>query len=90
MQCLLNFQIYSFTLFCILHDCFLNLFFFLRLHIIDLSLKVHSLLHEQDIQQLLQLQQLVLVPGHPLPSPAQFLLPQAQQGQQGGFGFHWS
>uniref|UniRef100_A0A3B1JD97 POU class 2 homeobox 2a n=1 Tax=Astyanax mexicanus TaxID=7994 RepID=A0A3B1JD97_ASTMX len=37
-----------------------------------------------DIQQLLQLQQLVLVPGHPLPSPAQFLLPQAQQGQQGG------
>ncbi|KAJ8389454.1 hypothetical protein AAFF_G00119920 [Aldrovandia affinis] len=37
----------------------------------------------QDIQQLLQLQQLVLVPGHPLHSPAQFLLPQAQQGQQG-------
>ncbi|XP_053537319.1 POU domain, class 2, transcription factor 2 isoform X5 [Ictalurus punctatus] len=36
-----------------------------------------------DIQQLLQLQQLVLVPGHPLSSPAQFLLPQAQQGQQG-------
>ncbi|XP_054904118.1 POU domain, class 2, transcription factor 2 isoform X2 [Poeciliopsis prolifica] len=36
-----------------------------------------------DIQQLLQLQQLVLVPGHPLPSPAQFLLPQAQQSQQG-------
>ncbi|XP_026173285.1 POU domain, class 2, transcription factor 2 isoform X3 [Mastacembelus armatus] len=36
-----------------------------------------------DLQQLLQLQQLVLVPGHPLPSPAQFLLPQAQQGQQG-------
>ncbi|XP_051576755.1 POU domain, class 2, transcription factor 2-like isoform X1 [Myxocyprinus asiaticus] len=35
----------------------------------------------QDIQQLLQLQQLVLVPGHTLPSPAQFLLP--QQGQQG-------
>ncbi|XP_055359076.1 POU domain, class 2, transcription factor 2 isoform X9 [Betta splendens] len=33
-----------------------------------------------DIQQLLQLQQLVLVPGHPLQSPAQFLLPQAQQG----------
>lgn len=44
----------------------------------------HSLLIEQDIQQLLQLQQLVLVPGHSLPSPAQFLLPQAQQGQQGG------
>ncbi|MGH0135496.1 UNVERIFIED_CONTAM: hypothetical protein FKN15_054704 [Acipenser sinensis] len=37
----------------------------------------------KDIQQLLQLQQLVLVPGHPLQSPAQFLLPQAQQGQQG-------
>ncbi|XP_045901860.1 POU domain, class 2, transcription factor 2 isoform X7 [Micropterus dolomieu] len=36
-----------------------------------------------DIQQLLQLQQLVLVPGHPLPSPTQFLLPKAQQGQQG-------
>ncbi|XP_023186939.1 POU domain, class 2, transcription factor 2 isoform X1 [Xiphophorus maculatus] len=36
-----------------------------------------------DIQQLLQLQQLVLVPGHTLPSPAQFLLPQAQQSQQG-------
>ncbi|XP_034553128.1 POU domain, class 2, transcription factor 2 isoform X2 [Notolabrus celidotus] len=36
-----------------------------------------------DIQQLLQIQQLVLVPGHSLPSPAQFLLPQAQQGQQG-------
>ncbi|XP_057196825.1 POU domain, class 2, transcription factor 2 isoform X2 [Triplophysa rosa] len=35
----------------------------------------------QDIQQLLQLQQLVLVPGHALPSPAQFFLP--QQGQQG-------
>uniref|UniRef100_W5L4I1 POU domain protein n=2 Tax=Astyanax mexicanus TaxID=7994 RepID=W5L4I1_ASTMX len=39
----------------------------------------------QDIQQLLQLQQLVLMPGHPLQSPAQFLLPQAQaqQSQQG-------
>ncbi|XP_058260292.1 POU domain, class 2, transcription factor 2 isoform X2 [Hemibagrus wyckioides] len=37
----------------------------------------------QDIQQLLQLQQLVLMPGHPLQS--QFLLPQAQaqQSQQG-------
>ncbi|XP_045072449.1 POU domain, class 2, transcription factor 2-like isoform X6 [Coregonus clupeaformis] len=34
-----------------------------------------------DIQQLLQLQQLVLVPGHHLQSP-QFLLPQ-HQGQQG-------
>ncbi|KAF3692109.1 POU domain, class 2, transcription factor 2 [Channa argus] len=39
--------------------------------------------NHQDIQQLLQLQQLVLVPGHPLQSPAQFILPQAQQGQQG-------
>ncbi|XP_058610700.1 POU domain, class 2, transcription factor 2 isoform X6 [Onychostoma macrolepis] len=39
----------------------------------------------QDIQQLLQLQQLVLMPGHHLQSPAQFLLPQAQaqQSQQG-------
>uniref|UniRef100_A0A3B3T9K4 POU domain protein n=1 Tax=Paramormyrops kingsleyae TaxID=1676925 RepID=A0A3B3T9K4_9TELE len=36
-----------------------------------------------DIQHLLQLQQLVLVPGHHLQSPAQFLLPQTQQGQQG-------
>uniref|UniRef100_A0A3Q2ZGH8 POU domain protein n=1 Tax=Kryptolebias marmoratus TaxID=37003 RepID=A0A3Q2ZGH8_KRYMA len=39
-----------------------------------------------DIQQLLQLQQLVLMPGHPLQSPAQFLLSQpgqAQQPQQG-------
>ncbi|XP_040275724.1 POU domain, class 2, transcription factor 2 isoform X3 [Bufo bufo] len=36
-----------------------------------------------DIQQLLQLQQLVLVPGHHLQSPTQFLLPQAGQGQQG-------
>uniref|UniRef100_A0A8C5EJX0 POU domain protein n=1 Tax=Gouania willdenowi TaxID=441366 RepID=A0A8C5EJX0_GOUWI len=36
-----------------------------------------------DIQQLLQLQQVVLVSGHPLQSPAQFLLPQAQQSQQG-------
>ncbi|XP_075772154.1 POU domain, class 2, transcription factor 2 isoform X6 [Pelodiscus sinensis] len=36
-----------------------------------------------DIQQLLQLQQLVLVPGHHLQPPTQFLLPQAQQGQQG-------
>ncbi|XP_052474781.1 POU domain, class 2, transcription factor 2 isoform X9 [Carassius gibelio] len=36
-----------------------------------------------DIQQFLQLQQLVLVPGHTLPSPAQFILPQTQQGQQG-------
>ncbi|KAM7059455.1 POU domain, class 2, transcription factor 2 isoform 12-T13 [Molossus nigricans] len=36
-----------------------------------------------DIQQLLQLQQLVLVPGHHLQPPAQFLLPQAQQSQTG-------
>ncbi|XP_030641484.1 POU domain, class 2, transcription factor 2 [Chanos chanos] len=38
-----------------------------------------------DIQQLLQLQQLVLVPGHSLSSPTQFLFPQTQtqQGQQG-------
>ena len=40
----------------------------------------------QDIQQLLQLQQLVLVPGHPLQSPAHFLLPQTQQGPQGEQG----
>ncbi|XP_071656627.1 POU domain, class 2, transcription factor 2 [Patagioenas fasciata] len=37
-------------------------------------------LSAQDIQQLLQLQQLVLVPGHPLQGP-QFLLP--QHGQAG-------
>ncbi|XP_048225417.1 POU domain, class 2, transcription factor 2 isoform X6 [Perognathus longimembris pacificus] len=37
----------------------------------------------KDIQQLLQLQQLVLVPGHHLQPPAQFLLPQAQQSQPG-------
>ncbi|KAM7059454.1 POU domain, class 2, transcription factor 2 isoform 11-T12 [Molossus nigricans] len=37
----------------------------------------------KDIQQLLQLQQLVLVPGHHLQPPAQFLLPQAQQSQTG-------
>lgn len=36
----------------------------------------------QDIQQLLQLQQLVLMPGHPLQSPAQFLLSQPSQAQQ--------
>uniref|UniRef100_A0A3B3YWX1 POU domain protein n=1 Tax=Poecilia mexicana TaxID=48701 RepID=A0A3B3YWX1_9TELE len=35
-----------------------------------------------DIQQLLQLQQLVLMPGHPLQSPAQFLLSQPAQAQQ--------
>ncbi|XP_028837051.1 POU domain, class 2, transcription factor 2 isoform X3 [Denticeps clupeoides] len=49
----------------------------------QLSLSQPIQLTAQDIQQLLQLQQLVLVQGHPLQSPAQFLLPQAQQGQQG-------
>ncbi|XP_071392069.1 POU domain, class 2, transcription factor 2 [Centroberyx affinis] len=49
----------------------------------QLTLSQPIQLTAQDIQQLLQLQQLVLVPGHPLQSPAQFLLPQAQQGQQG-------
>ncbi|XP_053308125.1 POU domain, class 2, transcription factor 2 [Spea bombifrons] len=46
-----------------------------------LSQPIH--LTAQDIQQLLQLQQLVLLPGHHLQSPTQFLLPQAGQGQQG-------
>ncbi|KAJ8334405.1 hypothetical protein SKAU_G00400440 [Synaphobranchus kaupii] len=50
----------------------------------QLTLSQPIQLTAQDIQQLLQLQQLVLLPGHPLQSPAQFLLPQAQQGQQGG------
>ncbi|KAI4817978.1 hypothetical protein KUCAC02_011347 [Chaenocephalus aceratus] len=36
----------------------------------------------QDIQQLLQLQQLVLMPGHHLQGPAQFLLSQPTQAQQ--------
>ncbi|XP_067365582.1 POU class 2 homeobox 2a isoform X8 [Channa argus] len=49
----------------------------------QLTLSQPIQLTAQDIQQLLQLQQLVLVPGHPLQSPAQFILPQAQQGQQG-------
>uniref|UniRef100_W5MAY0 POU class 2 homeobox 2a n=1 Tax=Lepisosteus oculatus TaxID=7918 RepID=W5MAY0_LEPOC len=49
----------------------------------QLTLSQPIQLTAQDIQQLLQLQQLVLVPGHHLQSPAQFLLPQAQQGQQG-------
>ncbi|XP_053737575.1 POU domain, class 2, transcription factor 2 [Synchiropus splendidus] len=49
----------------------------------QLALSQPIQLTAQDIQQLLQLQQLVLVPGHSLPSPAQFLLPQAQQAQQG-------
>ncbi|XP_041081648.1 POU domain, class 2, transcription factor 2 [Polyodon spathula] len=49
----------------------------------QLTLSQPIQLTAQDVQQLLQLQQLVLVPGHPLQSPAQFLLPQAQQGQQG-------
>ncbi|XP_072317202.1 POU domain, class 2, transcription factor 2 isoform X5 [Eucyclogobius newberryi] len=45
----------------------------------QLALSQPIQLTAQDFQQLLQLQQLVLLP----PSPAQFLLPQAQQGQQG-------
>ncbi|KAM8869300.1 POU domain, class 2, transcription factor 2 isoform 4-T4 [Spinachia spinachia] len=49
----------------------------------QLTLSQPIQLTAQDIQQLLQLQQLVLVPGHSLPPSAQFLLPQAQQGQQG-------
>uniref|UniRef100_A0AAZ3SC37 POU domain protein n=1 Tax=Oncorhynchus tshawytscha TaxID=74940 RepID=A0AAZ3SC37_ONCTS len=50
----------------------------------QLTLSQPIQLTAQDIQQLLQLQQLVLMPGHHLQSP-QFLLPQAQgqQGQQG-------
>ncbi|XP_069497047.1 POU domain, class 2, transcription factor 2 isoform X4 [Ambystoma mexicanum] len=48
----------------------------------QLALSQPIQLTAQDIQQLLQLQQLVLVPGHHLQSP-QFLLQQAQQGQQG-------
>ncbi|XP_033928172.1 POU domain, class 2, transcription factor 2 [Melopsittacus undulatus] len=48
----------------------------------QLALSQPIQLTAQDIQQLLQLQQLVLVPGHPL-QPPQFLLPPAQQGQQG-------
>ncbi|TNN81701.1 POU domain, class 2, transcription factor 2 [Liparis tanakae] len=48
----------------------------------QLTLSQPIQLTAQDIQQLLQLQQLVLVPGHSL-SSSQFLLPQAQQGQQG-------
>ncbi|XP_006794507.1 POU domain, class 2, transcription factor 2 isoform X1 [Neolamprologus brichardi] len=52
----------------------------------QLALSQPIQLTAQDIQQLLQLQQLVLMPGHPLQSPAQFLLSQpapAQQSQQG-------
>ncbi|XP_062818743.1 POU domain, class 2, transcription factor 2 isoform X4 [Anolis carolinensis] len=49
----------------------------------QLALSQPIQLTAQDIQQLLQLQQLVLVPGHHLQPPAQFLLPQAQPGQQG-------
>nr|XP_057903888.1 POU domain, class 2, transcription factor 2 [Doryrhamphus excisus] len=51
----------------------------------QLALSQPIQLTAQDIQQLLQLQQLVLMPGHPLQSPAQFLLsqpPQTQQQQQ--------
>ncbi|XP_077432690.1 POU domain, class 2, transcription factor 2 isoform X2 [Vanacampus margaritifer] len=50
----------------------------------QLALSQPIQLTAQDIQHLLHLQQqLVLMPSHSLPSPAQFLLPQAQQGQQG-------
>ncbi|KAM7059446.1 POU domain, class 2, transcription factor 2 isoform 4-T4 [Molossus nigricans] len=49
----------------------------------QLTLSQPIQLTAQDIQQLLQLQQLVLVPGHHLQPPAQFLLPQAQQSQTG-------
>ncbi|XP_047200181.1 POU domain, class 2, transcription factor 2 [Hippoglossus stenolepis] len=48
----------------------------------QLTLSQPIQLTAQDIQQLLQLQQLVLMPGHPLQSPAQFLLPQSAQAQQ--------
>lgn len=48
-----------------------------------LRLSFYSSIPCQDIQQLLQLQQLVLVPGHHLQPPAQFLLPQAQPTQPG-------
>ncbi|XP_019729764.1 POU domain, class 2, transcription factor 2-like isoform X2 [Hippocampus comes] len=52
----------------------------------QLALSQPIQLTAQDIQQLLQLQQLVLMPGHPLQSPAQFLLSQppsqTQQQQQ--------
>ncbi|KAM5133860.1 POU domain, class 2, transcription factor 2 isoform 10-T10 [Callospermophilus lateralis] len=49
----------------------------------QLTLSQPIQLTAQDIQQLLQLQQLVLVPGHHLQPPAQFLLPQTQQSQPG-------
>ncbi|XP_061598103.1 POU domain, class 2, transcription factor 2 [Cololabis saira] len=48
----------------------------------QLTLSQPIQLTAQDIQQLLQLQQLVLMPGHHLQSPAQFLLPQPAQAQQ--------
>nr|XP_061808688.1 POU domain, class 2, transcription factor 1-like [Nerophis lumbriciformis] len=50
----------------------------------QLALSQPIQLTAQDIQQLLQLQQLVLMPGHPLQSPAQFLLsqPPSQAPQQ--------
>ncbi|XP_034016826.1 POU domain, class 2, transcription factor 1 [Thalassophryne amazonica] len=48
----------------------------------QLTLSQPIQLTAQDIQQLLQLQQLVLMPGHPLQSPAQFLLSQPAQSQQ--------
>ncbi|XP_030268437.1 POU domain, class 2, transcription factor 2 isoform X2 [Sparus aurata] len=48
----------------------------------QLALSQPIQLTAQDIQQLLQLQQLVLMPGHHLQSPAQFLLSQPAQAQQ--------
>ncbi|TNM92600.1 hypothetical protein fugu_018002, partial [Takifugu bimaculatus] len=47
----------------------------------QLALSQSIQLTAQDIQQLLQLQQLVLMPGHPLQTPAQFLLSQPAQAQ---------
>ncbi|XP_061903373.1 POU domain, class 2, transcription factor 2 isoform X2 [Entelurus aequoreus] len=47
----------------------------------QLALSQPIQLTAQDIQQLLQLQQLVLMPGHALQSPAQYLLSQSPQTQ---------
>ncbi|KAK1880266.1 POU domain class 2 transcription factor 2 [Dissostichus eleginoides] len=49
---------------------------------IQMALTQPIQLTAQDIQQLLQLQQLVLMPGHHLQGPAQFLLSQPTQAQQ--------
>ncbi|KAG7270609.1 hypothetical protein CRUP_033218 [Coryphaenoides rupestris] len=49
----------------------------------QLTLSQPIQLTAQDIQQMLQLQQLVLVPGHPLQSGHFLLPPQTQPGQQG-------